>query len=68
MVKNKRITLDYCSPESKYAEFDYNGIRFYIHPFDTQFAYSLDDPSLMIRIEEINFEEAFVRIKEMIQL
>lgn len=64
----EKIALDYCNPESKYAEFNYNGMQFYVSPFDPQFAYSLDEPSLIIRIERIDFKESFVYVKEMIQL
>ncbi|MDL1969773.1 MAG: hypothetical protein LWW94_02140 [Candidatus Desulfofervidaceae bacterium] len=66
--KVEKITLKYCNPESKYAEFDYNGMQFYVFPFDPQFAYSLDEPNLMIRIERIDFKKSFIYVKEMIKL
>ncbi|GEM_PF-1906860 len=65
---DKKKKLAYYDPESKYAEFVDNGIRFYVSPFDTRFAYSLDEPELMIEIEQIDFEQRVVYIKRRIRL
>jgi len=64
----QKIKLAYYDPKSKYAEFDYQDIRFYISPFDPRFAYSLNEPELMAEINEIDFEEGDVCIKRIIRL
>ena len=63
----EKIKLAYYDPESKYAEFDYHGICFYVSPFDPRFAYSLNEPELMAEITEIDFEERAVCIKRIIR-
>ncbi len=65
---DKKKKLTYYDPESKYAEFDDNGVCFYISPFDPRFAYSLDEPELMAEIAQIDFEQRVVYIKRRIRL
>jgi hypothetical protein len=64
----KKINLKHLNRESHYAEFDYEGICFYISSFDPQFAYGLNNPEFMIVVERIDFNECVIYVNELIKL
>ena len=64
----EKCPFTHFDPDSKYAEFDYNGIRFYLSPLDPTMAYGLDEPEMTAMIAKVDFEEQVVYIKGMFQL
>ncbi len=66
--EEEKCPFTHFDPQSKYAEFDYNGIRFYISPLDPDMAYGLDEPEMSAQISRIDFEEQTVYIYGMFQI
>ncbi len=62
----KIANIKYLEPHSKYIEFEYDGMCFYIHPLEPYWAYALDNPEIMLLIRKIDLKKKNIEIGQKI--